>query len=52
MLLVGDVTGRGADAAAQTGQARHTLRTAGMLLGDPGAALEQLNQRARRARAS
>jgi PAS domain S-box-containing protein len=43
MLLVGDVTGRGADAAARTGQARHTLRTAGLLLGDPGAALEQLN---------
>ena len=52
MLLVGDVTGRGAEAAALTGQARHTLRTAGMLLGDPGAALEQLNQAlARRARA-
>jgi PAS domain S-box-containing protein len=44
MLLVGDVTGRGAEAAALTGQARHTLRTAGMLLGDPPAALEQLNQ--------
>ena len=44
MLLVGDVTGRGADAAAQTGQARHTLRTAGILLGDPGAVLAQLNQ--------
>jgi serine phosphatase RsbU (regulator of sigma subunit) len=44
MLLVGDVTGRGAEAAAQTGQARHTLRTAGMLLGEPVAALEQLNQ--------
>ncbi len=44
MLLVGDVTGRGAEAAALTGQARHTLRTAGMLLGDPIAALEQLNQ--------
>ena len=43
MLLVGDVTGRGADAAARTGQARHTLRTAGLLLGDPGDALEQLN---------
>ena len=43
MLLVGDVTGRGADAAARTGQARHTLRTAGLLLGDPHAALEQLN---------
>ncbi len=43
MLLVGDVTGRGAEAAALTGQARHTLRTAGALLGDPDAALEQLN---------
>ena len=44
MLLVGDVTGRGAEAAALTGQARHTLRTAGMLLGDPAAAFDQLNQ--------
>src|SRR4051812_40274687 len=44
MLLVGDVTGRGADAAAQTGQARHTLRTAGRLLGDPTRALAQLNR--------
>jgi serine phosphatase RsbU (regulator of sigma subunit) len=44
MLLVGDVTGRGAEAAALTGQARHTLRTAGTLLGEPEAALEQLNQ--------
>ena len=44
MLLVGDVTGRGAEAAALTGQARHTLRTAGALLGDPDAALEQLNR--------
>jgi len=43
MLLVGDVTGRGAEAAALTGQARHTLRTAGTLLGDPEATLEQLN---------
>ncbi|MBE2315563.1 SpoIIE family protein phosphatase [Solirubrobacter sp. CPCC 204708] len=43
MLLVGDVTGRGAAAAAQTGQARHTLRTAGRLLSDPAAALQQLN---------
>ena len=44
MLLVGDVTGRGAAAAAQTGQARHTLRTAGMLLGDAPRALDQLNR--------
>ena len=44
MLLVGDVTGRGPQAAAITGQARHTLRTAGTLLGEPESALEQLNQ--------
>jgi PAS domain S-box-containing protein len=44
MVLVGDVTGRGAEAAALTGQARHTLRTAGVLLGDPAAALVQLNR--------
>jgi serine phosphatase RsbU (regulator of sigma subunit)/PAS domain-containing protein len=44
MLLVGDVTGRGAEAAALTGQARHTLRTAATLIGDPVAAFEQLNQ--------
>jgi PAS domain S-box-containing protein len=44
MLLVGDVTGRGAEAAALTGQARHTLRTAATLLGDPAAAFEQLNR--------
>jgi PAS domain S-box-containing protein len=43
MLLVGDVTGRGVEAAALTGEARHTLRTAGTLLGDPAAAFEQLN---------
>ncbi len=44
MLLVGDVTGRGAEAAAQTGQARHTLRTAAVLLGDATSALAQLNR--------
>jgi serine phosphatase RsbU (regulator of sigma subunit)/PAS domain-containing protein len=44
LLLVGDVTGRGAEAAAQTAQARHTLRTAGMLLGDPAQAVHQLNR--------
>ena len=53
MLLVGDVTGRGAEAAALTGQARHTLRTAGMLLGRSRARRStQLNQAlAERARA-
>jgi PAS domain S-box-containing protein len=44
MIVVGDVTGRGTEAAALTGQARHTLRTAATLLGDPAAAIEQLNR--------
>jgi serine phosphatase RsbU (regulator of sigma subunit) len=44
MVVVGDVTGRGAEAAALTAQARHTLRTAGTLLGDPVAAIEHLNR--------
>jgi PAS domain S-box-containing protein len=44
MIIVGDVTGRGTEAAALTGQARHTLRTAGTLLGDPAAAVDQLNR--------
>jgi serine phosphatase RsbU (regulator of sigma subunit) len=44
MLLVGDVTGRGAEAAALTAQMRHTLHTAGALLGDPVAAVAQLNR--------
>jgi PAS domain S-box-containing protein len=44
MLMVGDVTGRGAEAASLTAQARHTLRTAGTLLDDPRAAIEQLNR--------
>jgi PAS domain S-box-containing protein len=44
MVVVGDVAGRGAEAAALTGQARHTLRTAAQLLGDPLAALTQLNR--------
>ena len=44
MVLVGDVAGRGADAAALTALARHNLRTAGRLLGDPARAVEQLNR--------
>jgi PAS domain S-box-containing protein len=44
MIIVGDVTGRGIEAAALTAQARHTLRTAGGLLGDPVAAIEHLNR--------
>jgi serine phosphatase RsbU (regulator of sigma subunit) len=43
MVLVGDVAGRGPEAAALTSLSRYTLRTAGRLLGDPVAALEQLN---------
>jgi serine phosphatase RsbU (regulator of sigma subunit) len=41
--MVGDVTGRGVEAAALTADARHTLRTAAELLSDTHAALEHLN---------
>ena len=43
MVVVGDVAGRGAEAAALTSLSRYTFRTAGKLLGDPIAALERLN---------
>jgi len=43
LVLVGDVTGRGPEAAALTSLARYTMRTAARLLGDPIAALQQLN---------
>ena len=43
MVVVGDVAGRGAEAAALTSLSRYTLRTARKLLGDPVATLEQLN---------
>jgi len=43
IVVVGDVAGRGAEAAALTSLSRYTFRTAGKLLGDPIAALEQLN---------
>jgi PAS domain S-box-containing protein len=43
MVLVGDVAGRGAEAAALTSLSRYTLRATGRLLADPIAALEQLN---------
>lgn len=43
MVVVGDVAGRGAAAAALTSLARYTLRTAGELLGDPVRAVERLN---------
>ena len=44
MLVIGDVTGRGARAASLTAVARYTLRTAATLTGDPVLALETLNR--------
>ena len=44
MLVVGDVTGRGAPAAALTALMRHTLRTAATLSGSAVQALEKLNR--------
>jgi serine phosphatase RsbU (regulator of sigma subunit) len=44
MLVIGDVTGRGARAASVTAQARYTLRTAAWLSGDPIVALATLNR--------
>jgi serine phosphatase RsbU (regulator of sigma subunit) len=44
MLVVGDVTGRGAQAASVTALARYTLRTAAILTDDPVAALATLNR--------
>jgi serine phosphatase RsbU (regulator of sigma subunit) len=43
LALVGDVAGRGAEAAALTGLARNTLRTAAKLLDDPLDAIGTLN---------
>lgn len=44
MVVIGDVTGRGAQAAAVTAHARYTLRTAAALTGDPVIALRTLNR--------
>jgi serine phosphatase RsbU (regulator of sigma subunit)/ketosteroid isomerase-like protein len=44
MLIVGDITGRGARAASITAQARYTLHTAAALTGDPLVALATLNR--------
>jgi serine phosphatase RsbU (regulator of sigma subunit) len=44
MLVIGDVTGRGAHAASITALARYTLRTAAMLTNDPQVALATLNR--------
>lgn len=43
MVVVGDVAGHGAEAAALTSLSRYTLRTAARLLGDPGRAVQELN---------
>jgi serine phosphatase RsbU (regulator of sigma subunit) len=43
-IIVGDVSGKGAEAAAVTALARHTLRTASLLVSDPGANLALLNR--------
>jgi serine phosphatase RsbU (regulator of sigma subunit) len=44
MVVIGDVTGRGAQAAAVTAHARYTLRAAAALTGDPVLALRTLNR--------
>jgi PAS domain-containing protein len=44
MVVIGDVAGQGARAAALTGMARFTLRSVGQLTGDPVQAAEQLNR--------
>jgi PAS domain S-box-containing protein len=46
-MVLGDVAGRGAAAAAITAEARHTIRTAGALAGDPVVGLEVLNRNLR-----
>jgi serine phosphatase RsbU (regulator of sigma subunit)/ketosteroid isomerase-like protein len=44
MVVIGDVTGRGAKAASVTALARYTMRTAAALTGDPVVALQSLNR--------
>lgn len=44
IVVVGDVTGRGAQAASVTALARYTLRTAAVLTNDPVMALATLNR--------
>ncbi|WGP11797.1 GAF domain-containing SpoIIE family protein phosphatase [Streptomyces sp. SH5] len=51
-LLIGDVCGRGAEAAALTGLARHTLRTLLEAGTAPGTALSRLNRSLRQEGAS
>ncbi len=44
MVVIGDVGGRGVEAATLTALARYTLRSAGSLTGDPLIAMEQLDR--------
>jgi serine phosphatase RsbU (regulator of sigma subunit)/PAS domain-containing protein/anti-sigma regulatory factor (Ser/Thr protein kinase) len=48
IVVMGDVVGKGAPAAALSAVSRVTLRTAGRLTGDPRAALDELNHVLRR----
>ena len=43
-LIVGDVQGKGIDAATLTSLARHTLRAGALMSGHPGELLQQLNR--------
>ena len=46
-VVLGDVSGRGAVAASLTAEARHTIRAAGALAGDPEVGLEVLDRNLR-----
>lgn len=46
-VVLGDVSGRGAAAAALTAEARHTIRTAGAISADPRAGLHLLDENLR-----
>jgi PAS domain S-box-containing protein len=46
-VVLGDVSGRGAAAASLTAEARHTIRTAGALTGEPTAGLKMLDRNLR-----
>ncbi len=48
IVVMGDVVGKGAPAAALSALSRVTLRTAGRLTGEPRAALDELNHALRR----
>jgi serine phosphatase RsbU (regulator of sigma subunit)/PAS domain-containing protein len=48
MMVVGDVTGRGAAAASLTALARYTIRTAGMLTGNPSLAASIVDESLKR----